>query len=311
MVDPQMQAPDQYVEKMRAARNGSSVLKLNLVSLRSSLPKVPIFAFEGKDDKAVYFHWTRRVRNDLDYHPFPCDGKEQVLQLRDIVERDMSGLSHGVYFFVDRDFDDLRGRTASGNTFMTDSYAIENYLVDECVLNELLKNEFNCHLAIAQAVEVKGIFKAVYEKFLGLTYDINLYLYVVRRLGVKLIAPLPDKITKVVEVLIDDVKLKNFDIDALIRTERKILMEEVEEFRAQFNELSPASRYRGKFAMMFFMKWLEELAIDYNGENPKLFKKIPNTKVHYQKITIDTLACKSILPAGFVDFVLGVQPVRH
>lgn len=311
MVENRADTSDQYIEQMRSARKGSSVLKLNLVSLRSSLPTMPIFAFEGKDDKSAYFHWTRRVRHDLEYHPFPCDGKEQVLLLRDVVERDMSGLSRSVYFFVDRDFDDLRGQQESKNIFMTDAYAIENYLVDEDVLNELLKNEFNCHLEISNANDIKLVFRKLYERFLELTYQINLHLFVIRKLGLKLTCPLPEKITKIVEISLDDVKYKNCELISLVRSEREISLDEINFYRDEFNNLTPALRYRGKFAMMFFMKWLEELASDYNNENSRFFKKIPNTKVHYQKITIDSLASKSKLPTGFIDFILGVKPVAH
>jgi len=223
----------------------------------------------------------------------------------------MSGLSKGVYFFVDRDFDDLRGREASNDIFVTDKYSIENYLVDDVVLNELLKNEFNCHLALAHAKYIREEFGRMWDLFCQYTREINFRLFVMRRLGIKLLSPLPEKIGKIANVQLDGVFPVEHDVKVLVHAQREPSEDELAGLRDEFDGLDKYARYRGKFALMFFMKWLEQLALDYNSEKPRLFPKIPNSKVHYQKVGIDSLASKSNLPAGLAEFLAQVNHVIH
>ncbi|OKO75534.1 DUF4435 domain-containing protein [Bradyrhizobium sp. AS23.2] len=100
---------DAYIAKLKDARKSPAVLKTKLAILRSKLPNCLVFAFEGDADKAVYFQWVRRIRPDLSYEPFPCDGKKQVFLFREMLRRDLTGLASRVHFFIDRDFDDLAG----------------------------------------------------------------------------------------------------------------------------------------------------------------------------------------------------------
>ena len=68
-----------------------------------------MLVFEGDDDKIVYGQWIRRVRPTLRYEPFPCGGKKEVRELKNALARDLAHLDDGVFFFVDRDFNDLLG----------------------------------------------------------------------------------------------------------------------------------------------------------------------------------------------------------
>ena len=45
----------------------------------------------------------------------------------------MNELSNGVYYFIDRDFDEFANFTKEKNTFMTDCYSVENYLVSDSI----------------------------------------------------------------------------------------------------------------------------------------------------------------------------------
>ncbi len=119
------------LDDMRKSRDVAAVLKTRLAQLKSGAPDVPVFAFEGPDDKFVYYAWVGRIDRDVRYEPFICNGKAGVLELRRIVRRDLGDIGKGVYFFVDRDFDDLRGEDPWDDLFMTDRYSVENYLVDD------------------------------------------------------------------------------------------------------------------------------------------------------------------------------------
>jgi hypothetical protein len=298
---------DRYLERMKAARNGSAVLKIRLANLKSSIPRCLVFAFEGIDDKTIYFHWIRRIKPELQYEPFPCDGKDQVLQLREILERDLGDISENVYFFVDRDFDDLRGRQPSSNTFMTDRYSVENYLVCKDVVFELLKNEFHCNSDVSARVSILEIFEVVYAQYLVQTELINFRLFLARRLNIRLKTPLPDKVGRLASVLLETIHASSYSAIDIVQPEREPSDDEKNVLFEEFNSFNRQERYRGKFALLFFLKWLENLALDRNSKTPKLFgDQLGAKKVKFQNIGLDSLASKAHLPLGLRDFLCAL-----
>lgn len=138
-------AASALIESMRDAREVPAVMKSQLAALRVVDPEVCVIAFEGIDDKTVYYHWIKQIVPKFVYEPFVCKGKAKVLQFKKMLEQDLGELSKGVLYVIDRDFDDLCGHQSAEELFMTQTYSFENYLVNESVLDELLKNELHCH----------------------------------------------------------------------------------------------------------------------------------------------------------------------
>lgn len=299
-----------YLADMRASRERPAVLKTSLTSLRSSLPDALIFVFEGIDDKSIYYSWFSRINPELNYEPFPCNGKSQVLTLVEMLERDVNGLINNVYAFIDRDFDDLRGREHSPIIFMTDRYSVENYLVSEDVLDEILKNEFHCHARPALRAPILQLFGSLYAEFLAQTRETNRRLFIARRLSEKLLAPLPDKLSRIAKIGLDEVAPGDRTPELIVRMAKEPDGHEVAALILEFNDLEPKSRYRGKFALMFFFGWLNNLSEDRNSSTTRLFSAVGNNnKVNFSAITLGGLAAKSRLPAGLSEFVRRIRPV--
>jgi len=299
---------DAYLSRIKAARSAPAVLKTRLVALRSVLPRSLVLAFEGNDDKTVYFQWIRRINPNIKYEPFPCDGKEQVLQLKDIIDRDLGGLSQGLYFFVDRDFDDLRGRKSCDRIYMTKAYSIENYLVDELVLEELLKDEFHCHVEIECRSNVVNLFSTLYERFLKTISPVNERLFFARRLNMEPTVGLPTKASKLANIGLDSVTKSEVTELELIKLPKDPTPLEIAQLQPEFNGFDPRSRHRGKFSFLFFTKWLENLAQDRNSDVPKYFPRITNgSKVRFQDLNLASYASKSRLPEGLPEFVMQMK----
>lgn len=298
---------DPYIQKLKNARNKNAVLKFRLASLRSHLPNIPVLAFEGPEDKTIYFHWIRRVRPDLSYEPFPCSGKRQVLRFREMLSRDLGGLSNNVYFFIDRDFDDLAGYPAGADLFMTDRYATENYLVCGEVLVELLKIEYHCHGRPEVRDCIIQLFSAMYAEFLAATREINRRLFVAKRLGIELASHVPQKINEIAVIELQRILPCSVAPDCSVRYSEAPSTEDESKGNSEFDTLDPPTRYRGKFALAFFMRWLECLADDYEEVASNLFGGIDrSTKIPRSEITLGNLASKSPLPEGFAAFVAAI-----
>lgn len=295
---------DQEVQTLINARGRRSVLKLRLLTLRQRLPNTIILAFEGPDDKLAYCQWISRLRPNLAYEPFNCKGKKQVLELHKSVGMDKAGLAEGVYFFVDRDFDDLAGYQDSDRLFMTAEYAIENSVVHEEALENLLKNEFHCDGAIEVREEIKKLFAKVREEFLSVSREHNRRLFVATRLELEV--KKSDKIKDIAVVELEAVKASPKPITQAIVLPREPSKEEIEAYENEFSALHPGTRYRGKWLFQFFMKWLECLQ-EARAQGAALFKGADMAHaVNVSAISLQTLASKSPPPSGLDDFLATI-----
>lgn len=302
-------AEDPYLNKLKSARQRPAVLKVKLASVRSSNPNCLIFAFEGDADKGAYFQWVRRLRSELVYEPFPCGGKAQVLEFREMLKRDLGGLARRVYFFIDRDFDEYRGYAADpATTFATDQYSVENYLVTREVLEELLKDEFHCHAEPAVRNVVLGEFDRRLAEFLTSTKAINFRLFIARKKKFTLERNLPTRINNVASVALNRVSEIATGPEQIIAFQEQVDLVDYAALKGEFEALDPQKRYRGKFNLLFFMKWLELLAVDRRSDTSIHFDKLGQPKgVNTGAITIGMLASKSQPPQGLEAFLAAVQ----
>lgn len=294
---------DPTVEKLKVARGSPAVIKLRLAKLRSELDGEAIFVFEGDDDKIVYYQWIRRAKSGLSYASFPCGGKDQVLRLLDSVRSDQTGLSEGVFFFVDRDFDDLKGRAPGAELFVTNCYSVENYLVCDEVLDELLKIEFHCHASAEIRQQVRELFSNVFNQFLAVCREVNLRLYAARMHGLPM-KPLTSKLGHIAAVSLGEVLPGSRPVAEVVAIEGELSEGEIQAAVATFDELDPPSRYRGKYNLMFFTRWLDELSDDAAAAGRGVFANLDNrSAIRRSEITLSSLASKSPLPEGLEQFL--------
>lgn len=301
-----MSDSDDFIKNMIESKSSSAVLKYKLIAFKSSMPNALVFVMEGINDKIVYYHWTKRIKHQLRYEPFPCGGKKEVLKLRKTVHEDEDRLKENVYFFVDRDFDDLQGMEPCRTIFMTDCYSIENYLVQPEVIDEILKNELHYHGLPEIRGRIVEDFFARYDEFLAVTADANRLIYAARKngLGVKM----PERINQLAKVGLRSVAGLDVGGQMPIVLERPIDDAELEQCGAEFRVLDPRTRYRGKFAVLFCLHWLRLLVADRNSAAPSYGDALEGQGEKVKEITFESLAAKAPFPEGLADFLL-VMPV--
>lgn len=307
MTDSPSQSQDAYLQRMKEGLSASAVLKAQLASLKSSCSVARVFAYEGVTDKTIYYHWIERLRPNLEYEPFVCKNKNQLLQLFDSLQKDRSGMSSGVYFFADRDFDDLKGRIATDAIFVTEKYSVENYLVGPEILSELLKIEFHCHGNPDVRIKITERFELTYEEFLKKTAAINFRIYIARTVGIKQIGELPRRIGELANVGLDSISQGRGELLDMVSLEREPTEAEIAECTAGFSALEPQSRYRGKFAFLFFAKWLLLLVEDRNSNKSGYFHGLPqNELIAKGPFSFEILAAKTKPPMSFQRFLAAI-----
>lgn len=301
------EAADAEVQSLRDARGSAAELKARLVALRAEMPAGLVFVFEGDDDRSIYLSWIRQIDAEIRYEPFSCGGKTGVLRLWEAVKRDVNGLAEEVYFFVDRDFDDLRGADADSSIYMTDSYSVESYLVNSGVLDNVLKIEFHCHGSPGIRGRVVELFEKVYEEFLSVAARYNLDLYISRQASIELIKPLPKTVTKLARVDLEAVGDSGVCVEEVVVTTPKVTETQRAQFQINFDSLDRRSRHRGKFALAFFRAWLEKLAEERRREASSCFCGLKSdVKISTERLTLATLAARADPPRELAEFITGI-----
>ena len=292
------------ISDMRAARDRTVVSKTDILTLRSKIPSLRIFVFEGDDDKIVYHAWISRCAPDIAYEPFCCKGKEKVLALRDSLALDKSNTIDGIYFFVDRDFDDLQGCELGDRTYLTPCYALENYLVRSEVLDLVLQNEFHLNGNPDHRRTICEIYENLFSSFIRMSSYANERIYVSRKANVEFSSRLPDDCKKIAKIHVDRLDETQIDPNTWLSYKEPVSEQDEARFIAEFRELEPRCRYRGKFFLDFFKRWLDKLAEDYRAEQPKLFaRQAGSGRVRSAEFTLGSFSIKSPLPEGLADFI--------
>jgi len=295
---------ESYLDRLKSSLTVSAVLKAELGAAKSACGDARIFAYEGVDDKVIYAHWLSRIEPDLDYEPFICRNKDQLVQLWNSLKRDLTGMSENVYFFTDRDFDDLKGHEADESIYMTEKYSVENYLVDRDVLNELLKVELHCHGSSQVREKIISMFETAYGDFLNIAFNINFRIYLARKCKIKQLEDISVRLDDLACIQLESVQNGNGQLDQMVCLEREPSESEMMEYESSFKLLEPRKRYRGKFSLQFFRKWLTLLLADRNSTSSHLFDNLPqNDFVAKGGFSFDQLAAKSKPPESFQRFI--------
>ncbi|WP_062231672.1 DUF4435 domain-containing protein [Aureimonas sp. N4] len=267
-----------------------------------------IFVFEGKEDKPVYLQWIRAICPELKYEPILGGTKRKSLSLRRSLQYDLGNLRKDVYFFVDRDFDELQGQVPGYDIFVTDRYSIENYLVERDVIEQSLIDDFHFHGSPAERKEVLDLFDALYDKFLAATKEINFRLFVSKILPIHTSASLPDQISELVDIRFDEVQQKTYTVEEYFPLEREPTEEEAQPLRESFECLDPRLRFRGKFAFDFLMKWMR--CLQYERSNPTtdaMLRLDPAGTIRVSDLTLAVLASRSQPPKGLKEFLRSIE----
>lgn len=298
---------EMLLERMTKSRDSRAVQKLEFAAGVSAIPEsFKIFAFEGVDDKTIYYYWIRGLAPQLRYEPYLCGGKRKVLQLYDILQDDATGLGSRVYYFVDRDFDELQGREANSMVFSTCRYSVESYVICEKLLEDILVTDFHCQGYPAVRATIAKIFAGLYDEFLKITKDLNFRLYVARRFRIEP-KEIPTNIAHIANISLKSVSPPDRTAVDLLPLTREPKPDELQACEAEFASLCAQDRYRGKFALAFFVRWLTLLRTDRGQAEPILFGGVP-AQVHAiaGNFSFTTLAPKTQPPRHLSAFLAAI-----
>lgn len=126
--------------------------------------KLYIFV-ESDDDTGFYQTIFRRICDSLDIESIPCYGKNTLLSIRKLVDKNYSD-ANNIIFAVDKDFDDFLNIDNSRiDTFQTKFYSIENYLVNSSIIDLIWTDLYKLSPRDKRREEIIEKFDREYMKF--------------------------------------------------------------------------------------------------------------------------------------------------
>ena len=294
-----------FAESVRNSRHSGSVLKVRLSNIRSRYSSAIIAVVEGNVDIGPYEVWINRIFVNQSVEFVDAAGKYQILDLRQRLQNDRTGLSDSVYMFVDKDFDNLQNQEEGDDIFVTDGYSVENYFVSEITLKSILTDEFRCTADTDHREHLLNLFQQVLTQFNDCMTDANRRLFFASSLDLR--GPgIEDRINRYVAISYDKVisKHNHSDLVNLIKLNREPTSDEIQSLDTQFSKLDPILDYRGKFLISFIKFWLMSLADESSTGNQILFPR-PQSVRYNSEVTMSlrSLATRSQTPTHLEKFI--------
>lgn len=294
---------EELQDYLRKQRDNPSVLKTKLATIRSKSKCLLVFVMEGEGDLPVYEVWISRVLGQRHWEPLPARGKTKLLEFRQMLGRDQSGLDVCTYFIVDHDYDGLRGGLASDDTYVLPGHSAENFLVTEDVVDSILRSDFGMSGQLTERESILGAFAAARSDF------IDAFLPACKRLwagvGIDLESVRVRDTTAGVEVLTNGIRLSDPDaLAAVVEMRGELPQERIEAAGAFFASREPEKWIRGKFAIKFMSAWFSALVADRRSEQPTLFPRRDSAQaLPSAALDVRNLAGRASPPEGLLEFL--------
>jgi hypothetical protein len=138
-------------EMMRQARSTVQVTFSEYLKIRT--PDAQILIFEGKHCPTFYIGRVATLLEGRKIGQLVARGKKNVLELKELIERNCSTKNDRALFFVDRDFDRHPEPGEFDDVYVTRGYAIEN----ECIHWPIIESFLRANFDIADADDESAI----------------------------------------------------------------------------------------------------------------------------------------------------------
>lgn len=168
------------VELLRAARGGSRVAFAEYLKIRS--PGVPVLVFEGKQCPAFYINKIILLLGTRDLRQIIARGKRNVIELRDLIRRNLATANDVVLFFVDKDYDNQPASGEFEDVYVTPGYSIENECVRWPVIDAYIRANFDVADADDEAsmADIKTMYESGWKTYVRESKELHKVIFICR-----------------------------------------------------------------------------------------------------------------------------------
>ncbi|QWP75787.1 DUF4435 domain-containing protein [Lysobacter sp. K5869] len=256
----------------------------------------------------IYDIWLRRISADLHWESLVAKGKANVLEFREMLLRDKTGLHACTYFIVDHDYDGLRDAEYGSDIYVAPFYSVENLLVNSQVLESLLRTDLNFILDPEQKRRLVAQYERVLNDFTNLVLPACYVLYgaVGQSVGNVNIS---DGALSAIDISLNGVVVRDAQrLDSLVKTDRPVSDDAIEKARNFFGSILAQNWVRGKFVYIFFKIWVHLVYADIRSNQSTLVGgAVADLAFSPASLDFRSLAARSPLPVGLEDFVMSSE----
>lgn len=285
-------------EKLRGESSSGHVAFTEFILKHKSQNDSLFCFFEGKDDPKYY---GIRIQGIIqkNYISIDCEGKENVILVKKLIEARKEYNAAPVAYFVDRDYDE---HIKLKNLYCLPSYSIENQYVSKNVIEKILSQEFSLKSDDIDFNLVMQVFLSLSSEFHNKTKFINAWLAcqndIRKSIGMNTRLKIDNMIGKYFKSPIvgslsgvsDYSDLNKLEkIEGLFPDAPKITLEEVLAKINTFNEQELLVLFRGKFELAFVVNFLEKLKSEIGRSSPVMFSKKCRCSLRFEQPTFLTM----------------------
>jgi hypothetical protein len=281
----------ELIHTLRRSRDVYSEKLRQLLTLYQKYPRALYCVFEGEDAKYYGIRIDALVGVE-DRRHIPCRGKEDVLKLYERVAQDERLAQHNILFFIDHDFDGVRGYQRRANLYVTPCYSVENFYIGENALRKIFIAEYGVEnfssndeldtllrrysrllTALAESLTTLNAWIVLQREKEGPSSKLNLS---------------NKKLADFVRISLDEVEQRynREDLVTLFPEAVAISDEELQEKERELQAVNRACSFRGKYFVEFLRVFLQMLKNDSGNAAPTYFKEKKKVKLNLSKANI-------------------------
>ena len=274
------------IEKLRESRDAPQVVFVDYLKVRERAKSDIVLIFEGKECPVFYLSKINQILSGYTFHQLIARGKKNVLNFRNLVQRNISTRDDKNLYFVDKDYDDIPASGESDDLYVTRGYSIENELINWNIIQSFIKANFDIadYDDMNAVLSIKDSFEKYINLYLSKSKEVHQVVYFCRKSNIEctpggdiyslLSFDFKNEIFSTQYLTIDDLLYKlKIDIKDHVKVKASYTS-----FQG-FDELDEKLSWRGKYHYSFLRKFIIHLHfLRTQGESPFIRKS---------KITID------------------------
>jgi len=302
------------VEVLVSSRDSLSVKFMEFTRIVSRQKGRAAVFFEGEDEK--YFSVRiNNIRPEISWVGVNCNGKQNVLNMRNKIRNHESYYGSFCIFFVDSDFDDNTVIEKYDDVYITPCYSIENLYISKDAFIRILSAEFGLSEVSANSdcfEKSVTFFEKCKSEYLNSISQFNFLIKEIRNMEArgeltnkvninnvnfdKLIRIDFDSATKLYDESVPSAIFPNIPEDASLNLSKS---------KSYFSILDPEKWFRGKQHLEFFRLYLSQLKTDRCRQlGRQVFQEKGNVKLQLTKANcLSELSQYADTPNCLIDFI--------
>lgn len=279
--------------------------------------------YEGKDDRSYYSFRATLLYDEDNFFDYICNGKENLLKLRQLINNHKIYSNSNIGYFVDMDFEH---NLKLDDVYITPYYSVENFFVVDDAFQKILLAEFNMVKSCDSYKKSLELFKKCKNIFHQEISHLNIWLACQADLRIekglstrlkideKIKNVFPnDEFDKIVSPNMETInfpnELKNKEeIKKVFTNAPEVTQERFDEKKAYFETLAPEEIYRGKFELRFLISFLNRLQDELGKRKNSIFPKRYSCNLRFEYSTgVSLLTNNAITPKCLKNYILQIK----